>query len=584
MISSVIAFLSNLLLQRKNEYKIKNNIIEAILLCLIMFLPDFILKITGKTYMNVHIIFTIILILFAFLTSFSGIVVKLIVGTFLFVIQLTQTNYMYFSGMPIEPKLIKKIFAEKDDVFEYEHFMYVLPILPFVILPYVFYVWHSFKTRKRTYFSILSAFLIVFSYSFFLKAENKRTIDEKIPKPFRQTILNSLSTYTFFLSHLKSEDSMNSELDDIKKKAYIPYQISKIKNNNEENRIVILIWGESTNSKDMHIINNKLFRKNTPKLENFAKKNKNHFMSMTSISGSTATRSSAPLFFNLIKEPGNTLPIRSVSQNLFKMAKENGYKTHWLSSQGIIIPQDSYVFADDMQTAEKHIYAIKKKSDDYLIDLFKKLDLSKGKHLIVLNPRNTHTPYNKNYKHRKAEFEKYTDSKTRKDAELSAYHNCILYLDWWINEILSIAIKKNADYVLFSSDHGDFIGDNPNLKHGNSTFGHNLLDLGITYVPFMIYSKKNNEKMFNKLKEKKIITHYEIGMLMANLIGYNVKNPNLIKDGNDNLFFIHDASIIGDYRVIPYVRNDGKIIQKTPISAKKFMKKLISEKERKNKK
>ena len=549
-----------------------------------MFLPDFILEITGKTRINIHMILTIALILFAFLTSLSGIVVKLIVGTFLFIIQLTQTNYMYFCGMPIEPKLIKKIFEEKDDIFEYENFMYVLPILPFIVLPYIFYIWHSFKARKKTYFSILSIFLIIFSYSLLLKEENKRTIDEKMPKPFRQTILNSLSTYTFFLTHLKDEKLIDDELDKVKKKAYKPYQISKIKNNNEENKIVILIWGESTNSKDMHVINNKLFRKNTPKLEDFAKKNKNHFMSMTSISSSTATRSSSPLFFNLIKEPGNILPIKNISHNLFKMAKENGYKTHWLSSQGIIIPQDSYIFADNMHTFEKHAYAIKKKSDDYLIDLLKKLDLSKGKHLIVLNPRNTHIPYNRNYKHRKSEFEKYTENKTRKDAELSAYHNCILYLDWWINEILDIAIKKNADYVLYTSDHGDFIGDDPNLKHGESTFGHNLLNLGITYVPFMIYSKKNNKELFNELKQKKIMTHYEMSILMANLIGYNVKNPNLIKDGNDDLFFIHDASIIGDYRVIPYVRKNGKIIQKTHTSAKKFMKKLISEKERKNSK
>ena len=126
--------------------------------------------------------------------------------------------------------------------------------------------------------------------------EKARDINNTSPKPTRQTIRNSLSTYGFFLTHITNIHSLENDLDLMKKKAYKPYEVSKINNTNNENRIIILIWGESTNAKDMHIINKKLFRNNTPYLEKFAENNEEHFMFMNAISGATATRASAPLF------------------------------------------------------------------------------------------------------------------------------------------------------------------------------------------------------------------------------------------------------------------------------------------------
>ena len=546
------------------------------MICLIIFIPDIVLKFTGRAFINIHIVVTLLLILLAFAISFSGIVVKFIVGTFLFLIQFTQFNYMYFGGMALEPGLIAKILGDSGDILDSAKA--VLPILPFAILPYVCFLIHIFMFRSKTHFAFLSIILIIAFFSWLFYHERLRDINNTSPRPTRQTIRNSLSTYGFFITHLTNTNSIENELDKMKKIAYKPYEVSKITDNKKENRIIILIWGESTNAKDMHLINKKLFRNNTPYLEKFAENNDEHFMYMNAISGATATRASAPLFFNMINEPGNTLAIKEMSHNLFKMARENGYRTHWLSSQGIINAEDSSVFADNMHTQENHGYDVKTKHDDYLIELFKKLDLSKGKHLIVLNPNNTHLPYYKNYEHRKKEFRKFADNKTRKDQELSAYHNCILYLDWWINEVLSIAIIKDADYVLYSSDHGEFIGEDFNNSNNTELYGHNLLHFDLTNVPFLIYSKKNNKKMFAEFKQKQNITHYEISLIMANLLGYNVENNNISNNNDGEIFFVHDTELIGDYRVIPYVRNKkGDIMQKQKTSVKKILDQVIED-------
>ena len=575
MLVNIINFFLRFVIQYKEEHRIKHNLIDAFLICLIIFIPDVVLRFTGRAFINIHVIVTLLLILFSLVLSFSGVVVKFIVGTFLFVIQFTQFNYMYFGGMAIEPSLIPKIIGDSGDILD--SIKEVLPILPFAILPYILFLVHIFYFRKKTYFAFISIILVIAFFSWLFYYEKARDINNTSPKPTRQTIRNSLATYGFFLTHITNIHSLENDLDLMKKKAYKPYEVSKINNTNNENRIIILIWGESTNAKDMHIINKKLFRNNTPYLEKFAENNEEHFMFMNAISGATATRASAPLFFNMIREPGNTLAIKEMAHNLFKMAKDNGYKTHWLSSQGIINAEDSSIFADNMHTQENHGYDIKTKHDDYLIELFKELDLSKGKHLIVLNPNNTHLPYYKNYEHRKEEFRKFTDNKTRREQELSAYHNCILYLDWWINEILSIAIRKDADYVLYSSDHGEFIGENFDSNKNNDLYGHNLLHFDLTNVPFLMYSKKNNKEMFNKLRLKKFISHNEISFILANLIGYDVKNLNTIGNKKDNLYFVHDTALIGDYRTIPYtISENGEIIQKPTTSVKKILEEVIA--------
>ena len=570
-----LSYLSYIFVIPNKSANIKYNIVFTLLMILIVSIPDIILNISGTGFIIFHTVILIVMFVTCFLLSFCGTFLKILISTFVFITQLMQLNYMYFSGIPIDPLLIPKILTETGDIIE--NAKVVWKIEPFIIIPFIGIIYYTLKFKKKMYFSIFACTTVVCCFGWLFYTESKRDISKFIIKPTRQTIRNSMTTSAFFLTHVKSINSFDKSLP---QKAYVEYSVKKISSNTP--RIVVIFWGESTNDRDMSVINKKC-RETTPLLTKFSQNHSDNFLAMTAISGSVATLSSTPLFFNMIREPGNIYCLQTMKHNLFKMAKENGYKTHWLSTQSIIIPESSSIFADEMHNFEKHTIKVERKHDDYLIELFNNLDLSKGKHLIVINPRSVHIPYDTNYEHHKEKFEKYTNNlsvnSTKRSTTLNMYHNNIIYLDWLLNELLSIAIKKDVDYFFITSDHGEIIGTNGEGIHGTGLYGHNFLIEDVARVPFLMYSKKKDKKLFRQFKKLGVISHYEISKFIANLIGYDVKNPN--EKGALNNFFIHDASIVGDYRFINYIRENGKIKKVNSDSTVNYINNLIAEKKKK---
>ena len=99
----------------KEDVRFKYHLISTFLVLLLVFLPDIILSVAGKCYINIHLVITAIAILTCFLLSFSGIVVKILLGLFIFIAQFTQLNYAFVTGFSIEPLLIAKIFQDNSD-------------------------------------------------------------------------------------------------------------------------------------------------------------------------------------------------------------------------------------------------------------------------------------------------------------------------------------------------------------------------------------------------------------------------------------------------------------------------------------
>lgn len=52
------------------------------------------------------------------------------------------------------------------------------------------------------------------------------------------------------------------------------------------------------------------------------------------ISAGVETDISLPMIFNMVQQPDATMQIASTNRNLFKMAKANGFETHFISTQG----------------------------------------------------------------------------------------------------------------------------------------------------------------------------------------------------------------------------------------------------------
>ncbi len=548
-IGNKLSYLSRIFIYPNSDASIVYNAFFALLMILIISIPDIVLRISGVSSISIHTVVSIVMFILCFFLSFCGTFLKLFIATFIFIIQTVQLNYIYFSGQPLDPFLIPKILVETSDIMENVDFIWKID--PFIVIPFVAIVYFAIKCRKKMYFSLFACIVAFCCFGWLFHKESERSIDEFIVRSTRQTIRNSTSTFAFFLTHIKDITSFDNSLP---QKAYASYDVKNV--SSDTPRIIVIFFGESTNDRDMSVVNSKC-RETTPLLAKFSRDNGDNFLTMSAISGGVATLSSHPLFFNIIREPGNVNCLQTREHNLFKMAKENGYKTHWISTQSIVIPEYSSILADDMHTLERHSIKVKSIHDDYLIKQFSKMDLSKGKHFIVINPRSVHIPYDSNYRHHEKQFDRYIDGVSKRDITLNMYHNNILYLDWLLNELLSIALKKDVDYFLITSDHGEIIGSDGETTHGTGCdmYGHNFLSESVVRVPFLMYSKKKNKKLFQSLKKLGVISHYEISKFVANLIGYDVRNPNEIRDN----FFIHDASITGDYKFINYIRQNGEI-------------------------
>ena len=57
-------------------------------------------------------------------------------------------------------------------------------------------------------------------------------------------------------------------------------------------------------------------------------------------------------------------------------------------------------------------------------------------------------------------------------------------------------------------------------------------------VPFLMYQKDPDRQLQKKIEAKKIMTHYETSILVANALGYEVKRPNEEK----NMFFMYGST------------------------------------------
>jgi glucan phosphoethanolaminetransferase (alkaline phosphatase superfamily) len=264
-----------------------------------------------------------------------------------------------------------------------------------------------------------------------------------------------------------------------------------------------------------------------------------------------ATPTSIPMFFNLVREPGNINLLQNKVANLFRLAKENGYKTFWLSSQELALIQDvASNFIDQAVTSNSLV--TRKNRDEHILSLFQDLTLGE-KNFIVIHQRTPHAPYEKQYKHRKDQFEvddiNITD---RKERTTNTYDNAVRFYDFLIQETFRIAQQKLPKdlYIMFTSDHGELLGE-------QGLYGHNHLNLPCAFVPFWIYG--DLKRVQNHLENRTFLNHYQIGVLVADLLGYNIHNPN----DDRKTYYIHGNNIYSNYSYLEY-----EIIKKDVIMKK----------------
>ncbi len=321
--------------------------------------------------------------------------------------------------------------------------------------------------------------------------------------------------------------SANTLFEDNKNREFKSYKIEKTGSSKQN---IILILGESLSYKRMHLYGYE--KQNTPNLDKL--KEKDNFFAIKAISAGINTPVAISTFFNIKREPQNMQVIYKEQSNLLKLAKDNGYKTYWLSTQeeGMSIASVTK-FADVIKVKKDWQEPV---FDDVLVDSLKNIDFSK-KNFIVLHLRANHSPYEKYTprKFKKADY-KNRDYHTYK---VNTYNESVLYVDYILSRMFKVLDNTKQNFkVYFTSDHGERLG----YEDDSFKYGHSELDIEVAFVPFIVYQ---NEPI--NMKEK-IVSHYQIGKMVAKDLGYIIINENEYND----TYFLNGVNITGKSGYIEY--------------------------------
>jgi glucan phosphoethanolaminetransferase (alkaline phosphatase superfamily) len=200
-----------------------------------------------------------------------------------------------------------------------------------------------------------------------------------IPQRYFSSLRNTYNVFSLFLI---------KELPNIFKnntQKFMKYKINRSTTNTPQT--VIIVMGESLSYKRMSLYG---YDKSTTPLMDRRKTDENFFFTK-GISSATVTKTSVVEFFNIRREPENIEVILNQKTNLFNLAKEQGYKTHYITTQKINI-MGNYVGSCDVVLSDKAFNSEGKLYDEVLIDYLESINFDE-KNFIVLHQRNSHSPY-----------------------------------------------------------------------------------------------------------------------------------------------------------------------------------------------
>ncbi len=286
---------------------------------------------------------------------------------------------------------------------------------------------------------------------------------------------------------------------------------------------VILVMGESLT--DGHMSCYGYARATTPFLDKL--KNNLNVVFKRGISAGVATGISLPMVFNMIPQPDATMQIASTNRNLFKMAKANGFETHFISTQGhyALALIKGYLFPGYIDHyGDATLFGAGQNEDALDFNLLKYLqsiDFQKPQ-FVVLHQKGSHVPYSTRYP---PEFEIFPSAKDASfhEQQVNTYDNSVRYTDAFLAELSKIIEAKTTrpTYVIFTSDHGESLGE-------NGIYGHMLIKANIQHhVPIILMAFHGANLDFLKEKAQKDIapdymSHFEMSQAIAYFLGYRL--------------------------------------------------------------
>ena len=509
-----------------NFRNFSSNIVFAILGLASIYLIDIIIKYISierfyliNSYPFVYLLAFVILFVFSFISNKKIYFYIICIISF---ILFCETLYLQYFGRFIPQQQINDLFTEYAEIqleLIHEPLLVLYALIP-AILNFLLFMLISRMTPGRSAFPYAGQMLIFMQILFCIWTffyEEKININPQTL--FINTYINAIHAFTMYVSH---ELPMSLSLTD-KKIDYYLTDTPKVRETFDNSpRNIIFVMGESLGFDHMSVYG--YHRDTTPFMNQL--KGSDNAIFMKGISSSAKTSITVPYLLNMIKRPNGVKQILSYRTNLFRMAKGNKFKTHYVTSTNINYLKSfiNYMGIKFIDNFVDH-YTITGKDnimDEVNVDYLQKINLSDS-NFVVLHMRGSHTPYTARYTD---EFSRYPvhDKFSFREKRTNSYDNSVLYTDYIIEKIYAY-LKNNTDiptYIVFTSDHGESLG-----KDG--IYGHVNNDIPIVIrVPIIIISVNNADlssirKMQQIAINEDVMNHYEMSKLVGWMLGYDIQ-------------------------------------------------------------
>lgn len=350
--------------------------------------------------------------------------------------------------------------------------------------------------------------------------------------------MNVYLSTSYFLGRILPS-KLNSERYSLQENESLKLKLEEPKKSEWDNIIVVL--GESQTPHNMSLFG--YDRPTTVFLDSL--KPSPYFFQTIGISSGVSTDISVAFFMNMGYGDAGAIKAAKGEHCLFKLAKKNGFKTHFLSAQSgqqlrYIAPYLCSAYLDDYRGLEE--VSPQTVEDDAAIDrdLLPKLNeiLAKdNNHFIILHQRGSHGPWALRFT---KESIKFTDSKV--DKRINDYDNSVVEFDrFWKELHESLSKTKGKTLVVYLSDHGESVGT-------NNRWGHGFLKPAAFEIPIMVFSYNSN--LPARTRELPLnLPQYNLTLFLVNQMGYQTNQDahTVMKDfmvyGNDIDGFAGKAEI-----------------------------------------
>jgi glucan phosphoethanolaminetransferase (alkaline phosphatase superfamily) len=513
----------------------------AAVFALFFFLPDLLFKLwhshyfvlNPKLYKEFLGFFVLNFILLAIRQQRVQYILYVIFMTFAFAELL---HYSFFHGL-IMPYEVKMLFSQSEEMADTLKGLYGFMLLPlFIYLLMLFGLKYllgkvSPYTLKGDRVPLVLIVIVLMIGP--IVASQRKSPYVFLPKLESSAIKNMYNVLSWSAAHEIPRIFSHQKVT-----TYQPYKI-------EENGIalpqtVIVVMGESLGAKYMSLFG--FDKETTP----FLKSHRDQLHYTWGYSAGVNTDVSVPTFFLLKREPENNFVFLKGETNLFGLAKEAGYTTHYITTQKLTILGGVLGETVDHLMSKKDFEAEGKHYDQVLVDYLKQVDFGK-KNFIVLHQRNSHTPYDKQTP--SAFYHFHFKGKSYSEYMRNSYYNSLRYTDALYKEMINVVSRLDKPAVIFfTSDHSEMLGN----KDENGRFGHSYLDFADAKVPMMIYHNTAAAYLDDTLRLEGVISHYQFAKLIAQTLGKKVINPN-----EDGKYYINGVDISGAQGYLTYTKREA---------------------------